>query len=297
MKNISIVLQLMSGAGNRFTVFDNRISQISNHIISSLAPKLCHAPFADGLPTEGVIALHYGDGMSEFEATFFNPDGSHGVMCGNGGRCAVAYSRKISSIATDKNIRFTMAGTQYSANILDSDISLIFPPALEISENIEIFVHNSPIHVFYANVGSDHVVCFYEDLEKFFQSNNNDFSSLNIIEFAKPIRWHQQFAPRGVNVNIVDARTSDDGSYSIRTFERGVEAETGACGTGAIAAALALITKKRAISPIILTPTSKKKLTIQLKNNDINGRIELIGNAEFADTLQADVYNDTIIFE
>lgn len=289
----TIRLYLMSGAGNRFTVFDNRSASLSLATLTSVAPTLCRAPFADGLPTEGLITLQSVAAPARFAAEFFNPDGSHGAMCGNGGRCAVRFAGDFGAITAHENILFTMAGTEYLARFVESDVEVRFPPTREIIENIEIAVHGALLTATYVNVGSDHSVFFYDDLRRLLPALPEDFHHFDLAAFAPPIRNHTTFAPRGVNVNVICVHGSN---LLLRTFERGVEGETGACGTGALSAAIAAVMRGIVRSPVTLLPTSGRPLTVSMKKNSPVAALYLEGDAVFHDHLDVEISGKSVRF-
>lgn len=291
--NETIRLYLMSGAGNRFTVLDNRSAGISVATLALIAPALSRAPFDDGLPTEGIITLQSADTTDRFTAEFFNPDGSHGAMCGNGGRCAVRFADASGAITVHENIRFTMAGTEYLARFVESKVEVRFPPAKDIIENIEISAHGVLLPATYVNVGSDHVVFFYDDLRQLLPALPEDFHDFDLAVFAPPIRNHTVFAPRGVNVNVIYLNGSN---LLLRTFERGVEGETGACGTGALSAAIAAVLRGVALSPITLIPTSGRPLIVKMDNNSPHDVLYLEGDAVFHDHLDVEIKGESVRF-
>ena len=292
-----VLLRLMSGAGNRFTVFDNRAAQIPAGILADAAPALCRAPFADGLRTEGLITLEAADGDGIFAAEFFNPDGSHGAMCGNGGRCAVNFARSSAAIVAEHHIGFTMAGAEYTARLTPNGVEVRFLPAREIIENVEITAHGALISATYINVGSDHAVVFYDDLRLIFPALPDDLRRFDLAGFAPAIRRHERFAPRGVNVNVAQINPENWNSLLLRTFERGVEAETGACGTGALSSAIAAVLRGIIRPPVTVIPSSGRVLTVGMEDDSPRGELTLEGDAEMHDAVRAEIFPDgTAVF-
>lgn len=197
------------GAGNDFIIIDNR-----QHILKaddiSLIKKLCCRHY--GIGADGLILIYDHD-KHDFEMKYFNADGKEGSMCGNGGRCAVAFAKKANILTGSGS--FVATDGIHKAIINESDISIsmndVDPPA-NVKGN------------HFLNTGSPHYIIPVPDNSK-----------VDVNSKGRSIRWSDQFAPNGVNVNFVEYQP--DGIF-VRTFERGVEAETLSCGTGVTAAAI-----------------------------------------------------------
>lgn len=268
-----IEVEYWSGAGNTFSVIDNRKFRLSREQLSGSAKVLCGMD-GGNQSTEGLLAIGETEG-ADFTVLFFNPDGSSGMMCGNGGRCAVRFAANNGLIGEPKKIAvFEMAGVRYSADIIEHEIKLHFPPPIELNPAISIKLSDRTIKAGYANVGSDHVVI--NATEEFSQ----DVYNLDINIIAPIIRYHSQFEPRGTNVNFFGLLP--DGAIALRTFERGVEAETGACGTGAISTALVVAINKDAELPVTIYPTSGIPLRVGISGRLPDGidSVWLQGGAE-----------------
>ncbi len=266
----------MSGAGNLFSVLDGRKLTVSNEEWMGYAPILCGQ---DGthFRTEGLIILNEGAEILDFEAEFFNPDGSHGAMCGNGGRCAVQFAKQILGLNRVKNFSFTMAGALYFAEMHGNNVRVHFPQPMEIQRELRLESGEMTITCDYVDVGSQHIVIDYAQLSP----DADSFKTFDIERFAPPLRNHPKLAPRGANVNVYSLQ--NDKSIHLRTFERGVEAETGACGTGAISTALSLILAEKAVSPVTLVPTSGTPISVGWTEPTIlwlEGPAEFIGRTE-----------------
>lgn len=283
---------LVSGAGNRFSVLDNRLSRISLDALSVAATALCRASFADSLPTEGVISLQKSDGISRFDAAFFNPDGSTGAMCGNGARCAVVYARNLAAISDTSPIQFTMAGATYSAELSSAGVTVSFPPAYKIIESLNVEAFGTTLNAAYVNVGSDHAVFFYEDLKKEIPDFPDNFHTFDLTAFAIPLRRHRRFAPHGVNINVAKKSLVDSNTLYLRTFERGVEGETGSCGTGSLASAIIGVLRGKVASPVTIIPKSNRSLIIRMEGGSPYAGLALDGDAIFHDAIAADIAAD-----
>ncbi len=245
----------MSGAGNLFSVIDGRKLTLSNEEWASYASMLCGQDGAH-FRTEGLIILQNNNDILDFEAEFFNPDGSHGAMCGNGGRCAVQFAKQILGLNRVKNFSFTMAGALYFAEFHGNNVRVHFPQPLEMKRNLKLTSAEMTITCDYVDVGSQHIVVDYAQISP----ESDSFKTFDIESFAPHFRSHDALAPRGANVNVYSIQK--DTSIMLRTFERGVEAETGACGTGAISTALSLIVAEKAVSPVKIFPSCGHPLLV-----------------------------------
>lgn len=199
------------GTGNDFILIDNRTEFFPRND-TALVASLCNRHF--GIGADGLMLLQNKAGY-DFEMVYYNSDGKEATMCGNGGRCICAFAQKLGIIRN--RTRFIANDGEHEAeiSIINSKLSTV---KLKMNNVGEI----KPIaEGFYANTGSPHYVLFGipDDVEK----------------KGKYYRHHSLFAPEGVNVNF--CKVENDRLF-VRTYERGVEAETLSCGTGAVASAL-----------------------------------------------------------
>ncbi|HYF01973.1 MAG TPA: diaminopimelate epimerase [Patescibacteria group bacterium] len=276
----------MSGAGNLFSIVDNRIHKFNTKKGSQLARWLCEENEFNAFKTEGLILINEGDREHEIIADFFNPDGSHGAMCGNGGRCAVSFALERKFFKSRDIIRFKMAGETYRAQALANSIKVFFPAPFQINPDLIIRYKGIDFQAAYVNVGSDHCVIEMKDLDEV-QSvfkHTSKIGEFDLAAFAPDIRNHEIFEPRGANINIYMVNKA--GGLYLRTFERGVEAETGACGTGAISAAIIAVLRGQVFAPVEVIPTSQNPLVVdmQFDDDEITG-ISLEGAAIVLDTV------------
>lgn len=203
------------GAGNDFVIIDNRTNffDVKDY---RLIRKICDRKF--GIGCDGLMLLQNKKGFN-FEMVYFNSDGYEGTMCGNGGRCIVAYAYHREII--DAYTKFWAVDGEHKANILAPDYIKL---KMNDVSNIEVGKD-----YFYMDTGSPHYVSFVKELE-----------NLNVYDKGKHIRYNNRFKKEGTNVNFVELK---DNSLFVRTYERGVENETLACGTGITASALAAAIK------------------------------------------------------
>lgn len=212
-------------------MIDDRAGLYSHELISRMCPLLVRPNKDRKTATEGVLVLrgvHYTE-MVVVTVDFYNPDGSSSMMCGNGGRCALRFARHVGALnANVTSGILRMANTDFPFLLSDADVTLQFPPPHTVVPDIEIPVAEGVVHGAYVDVGSDHVMIDKHEWERVF----GKFSAEMFTVQAPSIRSHSLFI-RGANVSVYE-RVADF-TIQLWTFERGVEAITRACGTGALA--------------------------------------------------------------
>lgn len=241
------------GAGNDFILIDNRDNHFDRQN-NTLVKLMCNRRF--GIGADGLMLLNTSCDY-DFEMVYFNADGFEGTMCGNGGRCIVRFAHDLGIIG---NIcKFIAVDGEHSAEVSNVEINLEMIDIHSIDE-----YENSK---FFLNTGSPHAVVFVEDVDK-----------IEIFEEGKKIRFSERFAPGGTNVNFVE--TTDKG-LRIATYERGVEDETLACGTGITAAAIAWMYKNQLSTHTVNVSAKGGKLSVSAeKEGDKYVNIRLKGPAE-----------------
>jgi len=226
----------MTGSGNDFILIDNREKQVKDYNFAELARKLCNRKW--GIGADGLIILNKSD-KADFKWDFFNADGSEAEMCGNGGRCAarLAYILGIGGNA----LSFETKAGIIQAEIDKNKVKLAMTPPRDLHLHITLPLENETAIVHFINTGVPHTVLVVEDLE-----------NAPVVSLGRQIRFHEYFQPAGTNVNFVKVISKD--TLYIRTYERGVEGETLACGTGSVAGAL-IIFKLGMVSPPVKVKT------------------------------------------
>jgi diaminopimelate epimerase len=278
---MKIPVTYMSGAGNLFTVIDNREIKWENNIWEKMVLDLCHT---DNFISEGLLIIDSSPEETDFKVNFFNPDGSYGAMCGNGGRCSVVYAASngfFSDKTNSDDILIGMLDRIYHAKIIGNDVELWFPKPLTIQEKVSINTGYGTSNGTFIDVGARHFILNYKDIK-----SDKSFQDFELEEFAHEIRFHNQFAPLGCNVNIYEIISMNEILFS--TYEKGVEDETGACGTGTLATALSANLKNEVDFPVKVIPTSKIPLFVDLKGippdkiegMSLKGEVEFLGEAE-----------------
>ena len=216
----------MNGAGNDFVVLDNRFLRFSDDELAALARALC--PRRTGVGADGLLALDEPDGPADFRMRYRNADGSLATMCGNGARCLARFAAR-AGLGPDGDgpvsLAFDTDGGPYRATVPDraasGPVTLDVPPPRGYGP-ATVDGHDL-VRVW---TGTEHAVLFTDDV-----------GACDVAGLGGALRHAAAFAPEGTNVNFVEV--AGPGRVRARTFEKGVEAETLACGTGAIASALA----------------------------------------------------------
>ena len=243
------------GTGNDFVMIDNRERVFPKDDIA-LVEKLCDRRF--GIGGDGLILLE-NDTDTDFRMVYYNSDGNPSSMCGNGGRCIVAFARSLGLIG-NKTTFIATDGLHNATISTDGIVSLQMKNVDTVDINAE-FV--------FLDTGSPHHVQMEDDL-----------SDLNVKTAGAQIRYSDLYGKTGSNVNFV--RQDNDHTFSLRTYERGVEDETLSCGTGATAVAIAMhaIGKTKSESIDLNVEGGKLQVSFRLHNN-IFTDVFLIGPAEF----------------
>lgn len=223
-----------SGAGNDFIVLDGRTADVSAYRTENRISELCSRQTglraSDGrIGADGLMILSSSD-RYDFRMEYFNSDGSGGMMCGNGGRCIVAFADFLGIAPASPDGKYLFEGPDglHTGEILgrDGEVKTVKIRMIDVS------TYRQCMDGWFVDTGTRHLVRFVGEVE-----------NVDVENEGAEIRWDPEFAPAGVNANFVSILP--DGSLSVRTFEKGVEAETLACGTGitasAIAAALTLV--------------------------------------------------------
>lgn len=247
----------MSGTGNDFIVIDHRRPLIPDTTDQAeFVRKVCRRMFSVG--ADGVIFIENAE-TADFSWRFYNGDGSVAEMCGNGARCAArfAYARGIAG----KTMKFeTLAGV-IEAEILDDDsVSLLMTTPEDYKKGLAVTLDGDEHGVDFMNSGVPHAVLFMD--------NESDIA---VKEWGKFIRFHELFQPAGTNVNFV--QDLGEKGIRVRTYERGVEDETMACGTGAVASAIFAAERGVCSSPVCVTTSGGEQLKIVFDLQD-NGHAE-----------------------
>jgi diaminopimelate epimerase len=252
-----------SGAGNDFVVLDawHEPIGLNDQQIEDLVRKAC-ARGNGGVGSDGLILIDRSKN-APFLMRFYNPDGSYGALCGNGARCAVQAAADFGVVSGDRTEFEVLGDVNRAALLADELVKVYVQKPKDIKLNFMLRMgHKLFINANYVDVGSQHGVIFIDELQKIDRSVTME--DLRIGYYGPMVRWHVEFAPKGVNANFIEVREDEQGRYlRIRTFERGVEGETLACGTGCISSAIiAHATKKIDSTSIRLLTQSGEFVTV-----------------------------------
>lgn len=250
--------------GNDFIIIENRVSAPGKYL-SGLAKKLCDRK--TGVGADGLLVIEK-SGRADLKMRIFNPDGSEAGMCGNGSRCIALYALR-NKIAKAVMTIDTQAGI-LEAEVRGDIVKVRLTNPKEIKWNLCLMINKCPYKVSFVNTGVPHVVHFVDDLEK-----------IDIKNLGSHIRHHGEFSPEGANADFV--KVVDKHNIKIRTYERGVEDETLACGTGAVASAIISAETEKMASPVTVETRSGEKIKVyfelaegNFKNVYLEGRAKLV---------------------
>lgn len=238
----------MHGAGNDFIMIDDREGTFPADDSRRMA---LMGARQTGVGCEGIILVQQSDRL-DFRMKFFNPDGSEAEMCGNGARCVAAFAREIGAAKSDR-MRFETLAGDVGAEIVSQPTRPSQPSQLVKVEMPE----PKDLRVDFINSGVPHKIVSVENL-----------AIVDVAGEGRRIRYSDEFAPAGTNVDFVTYSAPHDAD--IRTYERGVEAETGACGTGSVAAALVGVAQHGMSFPVTVHTAKGYKLTIDGEFDDVS---------------------------
>lgn len=253
----------MHGAGNDFVVFDNRDGRL--RLSTEQIRRLCDRRF--GIGADGLLLLEKSPGAHlDAQMVYHNADGSRGEMCGNGARCFTSFALS-RGLGRDGEVRFLTDAGPMSATQQEEMITIQMTAPTDLKLNLEVPLAAGPARVHYINTGVPHVVRFVEDL-----------SAVDIRREGSELRRHEMFSPKGANANF--AQVAGDGTVLVRTYERGVEDETLACGTGVTAAAILAHLVHDAPKPVSLRVAGGDTLKVDFHGEGDNFRhVTLTGPA------------------
>jgi len=252
----------MQGSGNDFILIDGRKGILKGKNLKGLARTVCDRHYSVG--ADGLIVI-VPSRRADFKWRFFNADGSEAEMCGNGSRCAAhfAFLKKIAK----RTMAFeTLAGI-IRAEVKAETVRVQLTTARNLRQNISIPFDGGARTGHFINTGVPHVVYL-----------SGDLATEDVDGVGRRTRYHDLFKPAGTNVNFIQVLGKH--KLRIRTYERGVEGETLACGTGSVAAALVAGSLRMVSSPVQVTTRSGEKLTITFEGDAEGfGQIFLEGEA------------------
>ncbi len=241
----------MSGTGNDFILIDNRSFQVASEHQADFARGVCRRMFSAG--ADGVIFVEDSE-QADFKWRFYNSDGSVAEMCGNGARCVARFAYENGIVSTDRMCFETLAGIIDARVFDEGEVQVRLSPPVGYRQGLIAQLDGASHQFFFLNTGVPHAVLFVTDKD------------VDVVKWGRYIRFHEQFGSQGTNVDFV--RMLADGTLHVRTYERGVEDETRACGTGAVAAALVAAVQKKITSPVDVITSGGDRLQVAFKINE-----------------------------
>ena len=243
MRNIAFTK--MHGAGNDFVLIDDRAETfpVHDHILLAMlaAPRT-------GVACEGVILLQKSS-VADFRMVFFNPDGTEADLCGNGARCVAAFAREIGVVKAPAMTFETRAGLVDAEVSENGAVKVWMPEPKNRRYGLQVKVGDRFVAGDYVEAGVPHFIVPCENI-----------ASVDVEGLGRALRLSDAFAPNGTNVDFVQFIPAH--KALIRTYERGVEAESGACGTGAVATAVVAVETKKMSLPIHVRTAQGYTLTV-----------------------------------
>ena len=253
----------MDGAGNDFILIDNRAGDID--LNRSQIARLCDRH--RGIGADGVLLLENPSDHADFRMRYFNADGGEAEMCGNGARCFARFAQK--TAGAEEKISFETPAGVISAELAGGLVTLRMTEPTDLRLGVPLGVGSQKTMVHFINSGVPHVVVPVAKV-----------AGVDVRREGSVIRHHEMFSPKGANVNFVEKRGAD--KIAIRTYERGVEDETLACGTGVVASALIFAATENVKEPITVIARGGDELRVAFERIDKQFRnVTLTGPAEF----------------
>lgn len=242
----------MTGSGNDFVFFDGRVVNPACVTSPDVIAAICNR--FNGVGADGVVVLEpIGDG-ADARILYFNSDGSPADLCGNATLCSTSLAAKI-GLALGTGMRLSTPAGIILSRIVEGVPEIDLPPVSDVRDTMAIATARSESRIGFAVAGIPHLVVLCDDADE-----------VDVASRGPELRRHQATGPAGANVNWVSALPN--GHWRYRTFERGVEGETLACGTGAVATAILLKRWGLAGEPVVITTSSGRDLTVRFGRED-----------------------------
>jgi len=254
----------MNGAGNDFVMVDNRAGEV--RLRPEQIVRICDRH--RGIGADGILLLERGSNGADFRMRYYNRDGGEAEMCGNGARCFARFANKVAG-APDK-ISFQTPAGLIRGELHGELVTLQMSEPKDLQLSVELVANGEKERVHFINSGVPHVVVPVSKVD-----------DVDVRRKGEAIRRHEMFSPAGANVNFIEKRGAQ--KILVRTFERGVEDETLACGTGVVASALIFGATEKVDGPISVAVRSGSELSVGFKRaGDQFRNVTLTGPAEFA---------------
>jgi diaminopimelate epimerase len=253
----------MNGAGNDFVLIDNRAGNV--HLNRDQISRICDRH--RGIGADGILLLENPSNRADFRMRYFNADGGEAEMCGNGARCFARFANKVAG-AQDRISFETLVGI-ISAQLNGDLVTLQMTEPTDLRLNVKLPVAGRNRTIDFVNSGVPHVVIPVSRID-----------DVDVRREGAPIRYHEMFSPKGANVNFIEKR--GDRKIAVRTYERGVEDETLACGTGVVASAIIFAASENINGPVGVLVRGGEELQVGFEKTEVQFRnVTLTGPADF----------------
>jgi diaminopimelate epimerase len=253
----------MDGAGNDFVMIDNRAGDVG--LLREQIVRLCDRQ--SGIGADGILLLETGANGADFRMRYYNRDGGEAEMCGNGARCFARFANKIAGAREE--VSFSTQVGVIRAELHGESVTLHMSKPKELQLDLELSLDDRKELGHFINTGVPHVVIPVSQID-----------DVDVRARGQKIRRDEAFSPKGANVNFIEKRGSR--KIAVRTYERGVEDETLACGTGVVASALIFAATEKVGGPISVTVRSGSELNVNFERAGDEFRdVTLTGPAKF----------------
>jgi diaminopimelate epimerase len=253
----------MNGAGNDFVMLDNRAGGVQ--LDPAQIARLCDRH--RGIGADGVLLIEPARNGADFRMRYYNADGGEAEMCGNGARCFARFADRVAGPL--EKLSFETPAGVIAAALEGEGVTLQMSDPRDMRLNLAISAADQQLRCHYVDSGVPHVVIPV-----------NEIASVDVRTLGAAVRHHREFSPRGANVNFLEKRGGN--AIAIRTYERGVEDETLACGTGVVASALIFAATEGAQSPVRVRVKGGDELQVGFeRKGEQFTSVTLSGPAEF----------------
>ena len=261
-----VTFSKMNGAGNDFVVLDNR--ELKLDLTGDQIATICQRQ--RGVGADGLLAVEPAQNGADYRMRYYNADGGEAEMCGNGARCFARFVNRLEGGELSSTSFETIAGV-IEAEFVGEEVKIQLSQPFDLSlDNSLSLLEQEAVAVHSVNTGVPHAVVFVENA-----------AETDVVGLGRAIREHEHFSPAGTNANFV--RIEDEGKIRIRTYERGVENETLACGTGMVACAIIYHEKHGLDAPIEVTVAGGDTLEVSFSKDEQGDYhdVTLLGPADF----------------
>ena len=253
----------MNGAGNDFVMLDNRAGELQ--LDRAQIARLCDRH--RGIGADGVLLIEPPTNGADFRMRYYNADGGEAEMCGNGARCFARYAERVAGAR--ENVSFETPAGVIAAKLNGDRVTLRMSDPKDFEANVEVFVLGAHVSGSYVDSGVPHMVVPVPVID-----------DVDVRQLGSALRHHERFAPRGANVNFLEQRGAKE--IAIRTYERGVEDETLACGTGVVASALVFAAAGDIAGPIQVLVRGGDQMSVDFQRDGKRFTdVRLSGPADF----------------